>query len=101
MTRRQIVLLGALYGLFLVLLALLSPAGFTSFFAWPAGGVWSNLIASFLLGVPALTTLFRRLARQHAEHLRALHERHDQLLATLKEHWDGTPQPPPRRPRPM
>jgi hypothetical protein len=46
----------------------------TAFFAWPNGGVWSNLVASILWTVPALVwhhkTVMRKLDRHHAETMR-------------------------------
>jgi hypothetical protein len=35
-----------------------------SFFAWPGGGVWSNLVASALTTIPALAWHHRKM-KQH------------------------------------
>jgi hypothetical protein len=41
------------------------------FFAWPLGGVWSNIIASFIWSAavwfPTMLHLHRKVDRQHAE----------------------------------
>ena len=46
----------------------------TAFFAWPNGGVWSNLLASVLWTVPALVWHHKRvmakLDRHHQETMR-------------------------------
>jgi hypothetical protein len=41
----------------------------TSFFAWPGGGVWSNLAASVIWTVPALGWHHRRMKRHITETL--------------------------------
>lgn len=42
----------------------------TSFFAWPDGGVWSNLLASVLWTVPALAWHHRKIKQHITETLR-------------------------------
>lgn len=37
----------------------------SAFFAWPDGGVWSNLLASLIWGVPAFVTHHRKLRAAH------------------------------------
>lgn len=62
-----------------------SRAAFNAFFSWPLGGVWSNLVASLVLGAPALYAVLRKLTKNHAEHLRLLQSHHDEHLALLHE----------------
>lgn len=49
----------------------------SDFFAWPDGGVWSNLIASALTVLPGLAVHHRRLSRK----LDAHHARLERLAA--------------------
>lgn len=37
----------------------------SAFFAWPNGGVWSNLLASLIWGVPAFVTHHRKIRAAH------------------------------------
>lgn len=85
--KRSEVLLIALFVAVLVLLtvlfAILAPSAFRLFFSWPDGGVWSNFVASIVLGVPAIYAILRRLARQHREHLALLRQHHEEHLSAL------------------
>ncbi len=49
-------------------------ATINAFFAWPGGGVWSNLLASVVWTVPALIwhhkTVMKKLDRHHEETMR-------------------------------
>jgi hypothetical protein len=44
-----------------------------SWFAFPDGGVWSNLIASFIWAVPTFIHLHKKIDRNH-EKIREIHE---------------------------
>ncbi len=48
------------------------------FFSWPEGGVWSNLLASFIWAAP---TFGYALRKQHLHHRRV-----EQSLAALHKH---------------
>jgi hypothetical protein len=78
-----LVLVGA--GAALVLRAA-DRATFELFFGWPAGGVWSNIVASVLWGAPAVYAILRKITKNHAEHLRLLRSHHEEHLAVLHEH---------------
>jgi hypothetical protein len=91
-TRLERYLLATLVGLLaglIVGLYLADPVAFRGFFAWPNGGIWSNLLASLLLGIPAVYAILRRLARQHAEHLHLLHTHHVEHLEALRLHHEN------------
>jgi hypothetical protein len=64
-------------------------SAWTLFFAWPTGGVWSNLIASAITTVLGLSLVawrfFKKLDQKHAEH-RALMKH--QTQQQLDEHHD-------------
>lgn len=59
---------------------------FQLFFSWPQGGVWSNIIASAVLGVPTFVALFRRLRKNHREHVDNLIAQHAEHLSLLRLH---------------
>lgn len=77
---------------FVAVFALADPAAFRSFFAWPNGGVWSNLVASSILGVPALYAVLRKLRIHHQQHLDLLHRQHQQHLQFLATHHQAISQ---------
>jgi hypothetical protein len=53
-----------------------------TFFAWPGGGVWSNLLAS-ILWVPFTLIHFNKRAKRHEASLAALHRKHDAMITLL------------------
>lgn len=56
-----------------------------SFFAWPNGGVWSNLVASAITSTGALLLVGWRILKKQAVE----HEKHRQLMARqLAEHHE-------------
>lgn len=58
-----------------------------TFFAWPTGSIWSNLLASALLGAGALLLGKRKLDQHHREHMAKL----DAIHQHLKNQTKGTP----------
>jgi hypothetical protein len=52
--------------------------GLVAFFAWPAGSVWSNLLASAILGGFSLYLVLRKMARNHAERLAQAQAHHNE-----------------------
>lgn len=57
-----------------------------SFFGWPAGGVWSNLIASVMWGAPAFV-MHHVLIRRH--HERTVRDESARQTEQLKDHIDA------------
>jgi hypothetical protein len=56
------------------------------FFGWPAGGVWSNLVASLIWATPAGIALARKLRRQHAERMSQAERHHVEQMAQATAH---------------
>lgn len=56
------------------------------FFAWPDGGVWSNLLASALTVVPGFVWHHRRIRKAHADAL-------EQQTQQIKNHIDSKERP--------
>lgn len=65
----------------------------SAFYSWPSGSVWSNILAAFILGGPAIYGFFSQLEkhhkalreqadRHHAEHL-AMMDTHHQAVKKL------------------
>lgn len=62
------------------------------FFAWPAGGIWSNLIASAIWAAPAGALAVWRMRvhlARHRDELHARHDAHEQALAALHAKVDA------------
>lgn len=55
----------------------------SAFFSWPNGGVWANLLASLIWGVPAFVTHHRLMRRHHVNETA-------KQTAELKAHIDST-----------
>jgi hypothetical protein len=55
------------------------------FFHWPDGGVWSNLVASFIWATPTIIISWRKLRRMHLH----LHERLDRIEQTHSDDTDN------------
>jgi hypothetical protein len=55
---------------------LVDRPAFLLFFQWPNGGIWSNIAASVILGVPAVYTVLRRMSHHHREHMDMLRKIH-------------------------
>jgi hypothetical protein len=76
--------------LVLVVLAVIFAAGghraIDAYFAWPSGGVWSNLVAGALVAPGSVFVLVRRAEARHAEHLKLVRAQHDAQLAQADEH---------------
>lgn len=58
----------------------------SSFFSWPDGGVWANLLASLLWGTPAFV-VHHKLMRRH--HEKTVREQTVEQTADLKAHIDA------------
>lgn len=60
---------------------------FEMFFGWPAGGIWSNIIASILTGATVWAWAHRKLGRLHQAltELREAHENTHTLVAQLHQ----------------
>lgn len=67
----------------------MNASAFSAFFAWPDGGVWSNLLASLLWGAPAFIT-HHVLMRRHQT--RTAQKQTEQLKAHIDTAIGG-PQP--------
>jgi hypothetical protein len=90
-SRRDRALAGVIAGCFALLVVggLLVPASWqplhhwlVTFFAWPEGSVWSNMLAWVLCGGIAFFGTHKVLARRHREHMAKLEAIHDHLRAT-------------------
>ncbi|HXR74010.1 hypothetical protein [Actinocrinis sp.] len=55
----------------------------SAFFAWPSGGVWSNLLAAAMWAVPGFTTHHLLIRRHQTKTVKAQTEE-------LKAHIDAT-----------
>lgn len=64
-------------------LRLADRTAFGSFFDWPDGGVWSNLLASLLLGAPALLAILRRIEKHHAAARELAVRHHAEVMAKI------------------
>lgn len=58
---------------------------FDAFFAWPDGGIWSNLLASLICLITGLIAGHAGLKRLHAK----LDLHHAEKLALAKDHADA------------
>lgn len=76
----------AVAAVLILLFRVVDPRAFDSFFAWPDGGVWSNIAASLLWAVPAGYAVLRRQARMHAEQLATLKGHHAEHMAEVRDH---------------
>ncbi len=65
------------------------------FFAWPAGSIWSNILAWALCGALAFGWTHRVIKRHHAEHMAAAAENR-RRLDHLIEHTAEVPPLPER-----
>jgi hypothetical protein len=57
-------------------------------FGWYTGGVWSNIIASFIWAFPAWGFVLWRQAKHHKhvrDSLAELHRKHDDMLMTIRK----------------
>lgn len=51
-----------------------------AFFSWPSGGVWSNLLASLIVGVALYFWKGRAWVRKAEIHRQKIHELHAKLV---------------------
>lgn len=65
----------------------MSPFGV--FFGWPAGGVWSNLLASAILAIPGGFALARKLRNQHRQRMAQAERHHTEQLAQATAHHNA------------
>jgi hypothetical protein len=54
-----------------------------TFFSWPAGSIWSNMLAWVLCGGLAFAWTHRVLVRRHREQMAKLEAIHEHLRSTL------------------
>lgn len=60
---------------------------YTSFFGWPSGGIWSNLLASLILFTGGFVAGKRYTLRLHNTRMALQQAHHEQLLALQHEHY--------------
>lgn len=79
---RRTVIETAIFGAVVILLAWLTGQ-FTTLFAWPAGIVVGNLIASVIWATPAFLHLHRKIDRNHNAHMALMRHHHEQVKQML------------------
>jgi hypothetical protein len=77
--------LSALFVVYLVAIAAVCVWQHTILFAWPAGIVTGNLLASCIWAPLAVIHLDRLARKHHREHMGLLHRQHQEHLAALAD----------------